>query len=146
MTPSPGIQDLSIEQEFEWFHRHPELAFEEFETSKHIKEILSGLAGVELLDLGLPTGALAKITGDPHGPVIALRADIDALPITEENGLPYASQMPGRMHACGHDFHTVALIGAAELLARRRQALPGTVVLLFQPAEEVAHWTPPWSA
>ena len=54
MTPSPGIQDLSIEQEFEWFHRHPELAFEEFETSKHIKEILSGLAGVELLDLGLP--------------------------------------------------------------------------------------------
>lgn len=78
--------------------------------------------------------------------MIALRADIDALPITEENGLPYASQMPGRMHACGHDFHTVALLGAAELLARRRQALPGTVVLLFQPAEEVAHWTPPWSA
>lgn len=140
MTPSPEIQDFSIElqKEFEWFHRHPELALEEQETTKHIKSILGNLEGVEPLDLGLPTGALARITGDPRGPVIALRADIDALPILEESGLPYASETAGRMHACGHDFHTAALLGAGELLARRRDALPGTVVLLFQPAEETA--------
>ncbi|MDE7244186.1 MAG: amidohydrolase, partial [Oscillospiraceae bacterium] len=96
------------------------------------------IENVELLELGLPTGTLAKITGSSSGPVVAFRADIDALPITEESGLPYASETSGRMHACGHDFHTTALLGAAELLAQRRARLSGTVVLLFQPAEENA--------
>lgn len=72
-------------EEFKWFHRHPELSLEKVETTKRIKAILSKIEGVELLELGLPTGALAKITGNPSGPVIAIRADIDALPITEES-------------------------------------------------------------
>ncbi len=83
--------DIVLRQEFEWPHRHPELSQQEYETTKHIQSVLGRIEGVELLDLGLPTGALAKITGAPEGPVIALRADIDALPITEESGLPYAS-------------------------------------------------------
>lgn len=140
MTPLPENRSpsMDLQKEFEWFHRHPELAFEERETTKRIKCALKNLEGVETLDLGLSTGALARITGDPCGPVVALRADIDALPIPEESGLSYASETAGRMHACGHDFHTAALLGAGELLARRREALPGTAVLLFQPAEETA--------
>ena len=128
-----------LQTEFEWFHRHPELALEETETTRRIMERLEQIDGVELLELGLSTGALAKITGDPAGPVVAIRADIDALPITEDSGLAYASECPGRMHACGHDFHTTALLGAAELLAGQRDQLSGSVILLFQPAEEAAH-------
>lgn len=139
MNVENNLLPRQLREEFEWFHRHPELALEEVETTKRIKAILSEIEGVELLELGLPTGALAKITGNPNGPVVAVRADIDALPITEESGLSYTSEAPGRMHACGHDFHTAALLGAARLLARRREHLPGAVVLLFQPAEEVAH-------
>lgn len=133
-----GIQTWILE-EFQWLHRHPELALQEEMTTRHIKETLAGIDGVELLDLGLPTGALARIAGDPAGPVIGLRADIDALPITEASGLPYTSECPGRMHACGHDFHTAALLGVASLLAAHRQELSGTVILLFQPAEEAEH-------
>lgn len=128
-----------LRREFEWFHRHPELALEEVETTRRIVEHLERLDGVELLELGLPTGALAKISGDPAGPVVAVRADIDALPIAEESGLNYTSEHPGCMHACGHDFHTTALLGAAELLSNRRDQLPGSVIVLFQPAEEASH-------
>lgn len=128
-----------LQNQFEWFHRHPELALREFETTAHIKQLLSQTNGVTLLDLGLPTGALAKITGDPEGPVVAVRADIDALPIQELSGLAYASEHEGCMHACGHDFHTTALLGIAELLAQQREQLPGSVILLFQPAEEAEH-------
>ncbi|GLX66247.1 amidohydrolase [Paenibacillus glycanilyticus] len=116
-------------------HRNPELSHEEFETTVRIRRWLEA-AGIQVVDYGLKTGVIAEIgTGRP---VIALRADIDALPIQEETGLPFASVVPGKMHACGHDFHTASLIGAAYLLKEREQELEGTVRLIFQPAEEKA--------
>lgn len=137
-NPAPPLADLDrdLVPLFEWFHRHPELGFEETRTTARIKEVLAGLPGVELLELGLPTGALARVVGDPCGPVVAFRADIDALPIQEDSGVPYASETPGRMHACGHDYHVANLLGAAKLLGAARESLPGTAVLLFQPSEE----------
>ncbi|CAM3248780.1 amidohydrolase [Sporolactobacillus spathodeae] len=117
-------------------HATPELAFEEYETTRLIKEQLSG-AAVELLDFPLETGVLAVIRGKHPGPVLALRSDIDALPVQEATGLPFASKIPGRMHACGHDFHMTAILGAAQLLNSRKDQLAGTVKILFQPAEEI---------
>jgi amidohydrolase len=118
-------------------HRHPELSNEEYETTKYIISLLER-TGVRIIDYGLSTGVIAEIGGKQPGPVIALRADIDALPIQEETGAAYASLYPGKMHACGHDFHTAALIGAAYQLKHCEDQLPGTVRLLFQPAEEKA--------
>ncbi|GHU85352.1 putative hydrolase YxeP [Spirochaetia bacterium] len=120
---------------FQWFHRHPELGNQEHETTARIKEILAA-EGVEVTDSGLPTGLVAVIKGREGGPVVALRSDIDALPITEASGLPYSSENEGRMHACGHDFHLTAMLGAAILLKKAEKTLPGTVKLIFQPAEE----------
>ncbi|MDR3314361.1 MAG: amidohydrolase [Oscillospiraceae bacterium] len=122
-------------EQFQWFHRRPELGNEEVETTGRIREILTEL-GVEILDLPLKTGLVARVSGQ-EGPTIALRADIDALPVAEETGLRYASGTPGKMHACGHDFHLTALLGAAQLLHARRGNLKGTALLLFQPAEEI---------
>ena len=121
---------------YEWFHSHPELAFEERETTAKIRQVLEG-AGIPILDSGLETGLIAVIEGGRPGPVIGLRADIDALPMQEESGLPYASCRPGVMHACGHDFHAVMMLGAALMLKARQAELPGTVKLIFQPAEEI---------
>jgi N-acetylcysteine deacetylase len=118
-------------------HQHPELSNEEYETTKYITGLLKQ-AGVTIVDYGLETGVIAEVSGDQGGPVVALRADIDALPIQEETGLPYASLFPGKMHACGHDFHTAALIGAALLLKQQESKLKGAVRFLFQPAEEKA--------
>ncbi|OWA36629.1 hydrolase [Saccharibacillus sp. O16] len=117
-------------------HRYPELSGEEYETTAYLKAVLEKI-GVRIIDYGLKTGLVAEIGGG-SGPIVALRADIDALPIQEETGLPYASQHPGRMHACGHDFHSAVLIGAAQTLKLRERELPGTIRLLFQPAEERA--------
>jgi len=117
-------------------HRYPELSGEEYETTAYIKQTLEKI-GVRIVDYGLQTGLIAEI-GSGEGPVTALRADIDALPIQEETGLPYASEIPGKMHACGHDFHAAVLIGAAQTLKLREKELPGTIRLLFQPAEERA--------
>lgn len=119
---------------FQWLHRHPELALREYETTAYLKEILNQ-SGIRLIETGMETGALATI-GNSGGPVIALRADIDALPIGEETGLTYASENPGVMHACGHDFHATCMLGAALLLKAREECLPGTVKIIFQPAEE----------
>ena len=118
-------------------HQHPELSMEEYETTRRIRGWLEE-AGLKLLDLGLPTGVLAEVEGETPGPTVALRADIDALPVTEETGLPYASLVPGKMHACGHDFHTAAMIGAAMLLQQNKGTLRGRVRMIFQPAEETA--------
>jgi amidohydrolase len=137
MNADTSLQ-ATLEGHFRWFHMHPELSMEERGTSLKIKEVLSG-AGVETLDLGLDTGVLACVRGGAgcgKELTVALRADIDALPIKEESGLPYASLNDGKMHACGHDFHITSLLGAAMLLRERQSSLPGTVKLIFQPAEE----------
>lgn len=124
-----------LKEYFMWFHRHPELSYEEYETTAKIREILTE-AGVEILPLPLQTGLVAVIRGEKPGAVRALRCDIDALPVREETGLSYASEREGRMHACGHDFHITAGIGCALLLQERRSELSGTVRIFFQPAEE----------
>lgn len=129
--------DKILHEEFEWLHRHPELALQEIETTAHIKKFLQN-HGIEVLELPIETGVLAVIRGKSSHPVVALRADIDALPLQEETELPYVSEYPGRMHACGHDFHTTSLLGAAILLQAHKDELEGTVKLLFQPAEETA--------
>ena len=116
-------------------HQNPELSFEEVQTSAFVQE--------RLRDLNIPFtsgiggyGAVANLQGHRPGPVVALRADMDALPIQEANEVPYASKVPGVMHACGHDVHTASLLGVAALLRSRTQEFSGTVRFLFQPAEE----------
>ncbi len=116
-------------------HEHPELSFEEYETTKALEGWLTE-ADIERVDLPMKTGVLAVIRGKKSGPTIALRADIDALPIQENTGLPFASQISGKMHACGHDFHTVSILGAALLLKKKEEEMEGTVKIIFQPAEE----------
>lgn len=122
-----------LREEFFWLHRHPELSYEEVETTRRLREVLEA-RGVRILDVPLSTGLVAEV--GKGKPVVALRADIDALPIEEATGLPYASKCPGKMHACGHDFHAVSVLGAALLLKAREKELEGTVRLVFQPAEE----------
>ena len=118
-----------------YLHQHPELSGQEYQTTAFLKDRLEGL-GIHVLESGLKTGLIAEI-GTGH-PVVALRADIDALPIVEQTGLPYQSQNPGVMHACGHDFHQTSLLGAAALLKEKEDQLDGTVRLIFQPAEEIS--------
>ena len=123
---------------FEELHMHPELSYEEYETTERIKRELAA-AGIEILQIPLKTGVAAIVRGAKPGKTYGLRCDIDALPIAEETDLPYKSKTPGKMHACGHDFHTAAVFGAALLLQERKEELQGTVKILFQPAEESSH-------
>ncbi|MED4584553.1 M20 peptidase aminoacylase family protein [Brevibacillus choshinensis] len=116
-------------------HQYPEVAYEEVETTRAIRGWLAE-AGIRIVDVPLQTGIVAEVSGREDGPIIALRADIDALPIQEETGLPYASRIAGKMHACGHDFHTASVLGAAYLLKSQEEHLKGTVRFIFQPAEE----------
>lgn len=129
-------------ENFEWFHRHPELSYEEVRTTRKIRELLME-AGIEILPYSLATGLVAVVRGEKNADgqkkVTALRCDIDALPIREEADVPYRSKTEGKMHACGHDFHITAGIGAAVLLQRHREELCGTVKFIFQPAEEESH-------
>jgi amidohydrolase len=115
-------------------HRHPELGFEEQQTQALVESELAAL-GIEHRRIA-STGVVGVIRGQRPGRVVGLRADMDALPITEKSGEPFASEVPGKMHACGHDAHTAMLLGAARVLQSMRADLHGTVVLLFQPAEE----------
>ncbi|MHB8151736.1 MAG: M20 metallopeptidase family protein [Vulcanimicrobiaceae bacterium] len=115
-------------------HRRPELGFEEHETAALVEGELAALGISHRRVAG--TGVVGVVRGARGGRVVALRADMDALPIDERTGLAYASEVPGRMHACGHDAHTAMLLGAARVLAADREHLRGSVVLLFQPAEE----------
>src|SRR5215212_58211 len=116
-------------------HREPELGFD---TEKTAGKVLAALEGLPLdLETGVAkNGIVATLEGDGDGPTVALRADMDALPILENTGLPFASETEGRMHACGHDGHTSMLVGAAHALSGMRGRLDGTVKFVFQPAEE----------
>lgn len=116
-------------------HRHPELAFEEVRTA--------GIVAAELAALGLEvrtgvagTGVVGLLEGEHEGPTVLVRADMDALPVHEENTTEYVSTMPGKMHACGHDGHTAVALAVARLFAQRRAALAGRIKFVFQPAEE----------
>jgi len=118
------------------FHAHPELGMNEHRTSQIIENYLNGLGIPTKRYLG--TGVVGVLTGGRPGKTVMLRSDIDALPIEEQTGLPFASQNPGVMHACGHDGHTAIQLITAKILAQHREELSGTVVFLFQPNEEDA--------
>ena len=133
LNRAKGIHDKLIDYRHD-FHQHPEVGFHEFRTSAKVAEVLTSL-GCQVRQKVGKTGVVAEL--GQGMPIVAIRADMDALPLQEENKTTYASQNPGVMHACGHDAHTAILLGVAELLSREEQ-LPGTVRLLFQPAEEVA--------
>jgi hippurate hydrolase len=118
-----------------YLHQRPELGFDLFETTSFVSQ--------QLDELGIPhqtgiakTGIVATIQGSRPGPTIALRADMDALPITEQTDLPFASRNPGQMHACGHDGHTASLLGTAAILCEMKNEIRGNIRLLFQPSEE----------
>lgn len=113
------------------FHMHPELGYEEERTSKIVEEHLKEW-GYRTKRVG--TGIIADI--GKEGKTVALRADMDALPVQEENDVPYKSRVPGKMHACGHDAHTAMLLGASKIIAEHKEELPNKVRLIFQPAEE----------
>ena len=121
---------------FRHLHRHPEVSRHEYETSAYISDILTEL-GIELIDLGQETGVVGLLEGGSDGPCIALRADIDALPVTERSSCPFPSVNEGAMHACGHDTHIASLLGAAVILSEIRDQIRGSVKFIFQPAEEV---------
>src|SRR5262245_40770705 len=115
-------------------HRHPELAYEEFQTSALVCKTLDGLE-IDYQKGFAVTGVVATIRNG-NGPCVALRADMDALPLQEEADVEFRSEVPNKMHACGHDCHTAMLLGAAKVLKEHQFELQGTVKLIFQPAEE----------
>lgn len=120
-----------------YLHQHPELSFQEVNTARFIKEYYEKL-GIEVRDKVGGNGVVAKIYGAKPGKTVALRADFDALPIEEENDVPYKSLHPGVMHACGHDGHTATLLVLAKCLHEMRDQLAGTYVMIHQHAEEYA--------
>lgn len=133
-----SLSEECLSQVREWrrrIHAYPELGFEEFKTAELSVQILEGL-GLEVRKDIAKTGLIATLWGERAGPTVAFRADMDALPITEETGLPYASRIKGKMHACGHDAHTAMLLGAATVLSKLRSRLRGNVKFIFQPSEE----------
>ena len=118
-------------------HQHPELSFQERETAAFVAAELRACGLEPIEHFGGGFGVVATLAGGRPGPTLALRADMDALPVEELNDLPFRSRVPGVMHACGHDAHTAILLGAARALAGVRDQLPGRVRFLFQPAEEL---------
>jgi amidohydrolase len=155
-TATAGVSDAALEaaaravdpQVVAWrrdFHQYPELGNREFRTAKKVAEALRGM-GLEVKTGIAHTGVVGILRGGQPGPVIALRADMDALPVSEQVDVPFKSlvtteyrgQEVGVMHACGHDAHTAILLGAAQALASLRKELPGTILFVFQPAEEGA--------
>ncbi len=117
------------------FHRHPELSWREHETQRRILDLLATMAVDDVRPIA-KTGATCLVTGQKKGRALAWRADIDALPIPERSGLPFASESEGVSHACGHDAHTAIELGMVEALAASRETLEGSVRFIFQPAEE----------
>lgn len=138
LAPRPTAESIR-EQVIDWrrhLHRHPELSFEEEQTSRFIADRLAEFDGLDV-ERPTATSVVARLVSGRPGPVLAIRADIDALPIVEKNHHDFVSTAPGVMHACGHDGHTAMLLGAAAILAARRDELSGEVRFIFQHAEEV---------
>ena len=133
IEPAAAIRDRVVELRRD-IHRNPELGFEEVRTQALVERELDAL-GIEHRRVA-KTGVVGIVRGAKPGRTAGLRADMDALPITEKSGEPFSSEVPGKMHACGHDAHTAMLLGAARVLSGMRDSLAGNVVLLFQPAEE----------
>ncbi|WP_324650555.1 amidohydrolase [Georgenia sp. H159] len=131
-----GIDGITGWQEelYAHLHRHPELSMQEVETAAEVSRRLSAL-GYAVQQIG---GGVVGVLENGQGPTVLFRADMDALPVEEDTGLPYRSEVPGVMHACGHDLHVAAGLGTAALLAQGRDAWGGTYVALFQPGEETA--------
>lgn len=117
-------------------HQNPELKFQEKNTAKLVKDYLSDNHIKVYSNYNNTTAVLGEIGNGDMGPTVALRADMDALPITETTGLPFSSKIPGKMHACGHDAHVAILLGAANLLSRMKEKVRGRIIFVFQPAEE----------
>ncbi len=131
------IKNLASEM-IQWrreFHQIPELAFEEFKTSEKIKAYLTEM-GIKQVEECISTGVVAVIYGKHPGKTVAIRVDIDGLPVMEENDVPYRSTHPGKMHACGHDAHIAIGLGLAKVFHENRNSLCGNVKIIFQPAEE----------
>ena len=123
---------------YHYLHAHPELSFHEFETSRFIQQELTAMGIPFRANIG-GTGISGRIEGrNPAKKVIALRADMDALPVNEEVDIPWKSVNKNVMHACGHDAHTACLLGAARILQQSRNNFEGTILLIFQPGEEKA--------
>ncbi|UFJ39357.1 amidohydrolase [Brevibacillus humidisoli] len=138
MTIKEACQSLTGEI-VKWrreFHRHPELSYAESRTASVVAGMLRQF-GLDVREGVNGYGVVADLVGKIPGKTVALRADMDALAIVEETGLPYASEVPGIMHACGHDGHMAALLGAAQILSGMRDRLRGSVRFIFQPAEEI---------
>jgi amidohydrolase len=133
VTPEMEAQAIAWRR---YLHEHPELSFEEHETSSFLFELLGGTEGVEL-ERPTETSVVAILRTGRPGKTLALRADIDALPIQEETGLEFASKTPGVMHACGHDGHTAMMLATFNLLHQRRHELSGEIRFIFQHAEEL---------
>ena len=142
--PDNHLENSQIIKDYHWFHRHPELGYEETETTAYIK---ASLHEADIETLSLPperkTGVIAVIRGKAVSGtsgserVVALRTDIDGLPVEEMTDVSYKSLYPGRMHACGHDFHMASVLQAARLLQQTKEEWSGTVKVIFQPAEEL---------
>ncbi|HEY8745332.1 MAG TPA: amidohydrolase, partial [Chloroflexota bacterium] len=136
-APTLALQDVAkqVVLDRRHLHAHPELGFQEQETAAFIAERLRSL-GLEVQTGVAQTGVVGLLRGGRPGKTVLLRADIDALPIQEQNDVPYRSQVAGVMHACGHDGHTAILLNTARVLAERRDTLSGAVKFVFQPSEE----------
>ncbi len=130
-------QDYMVEMR-RHFHQHPELTHECVETCKRMREEFVKIGITDITDSKTCQGFVARLKGGKPGKTVGLRADIDALPVNEETGLPFASQTPGKMHACGHDNHMACILGAAKVLYEIREELCGTVAFIVQPDEEFA--------
>jgi amidohydrolase len=132
--------DAMKEQIIKWrrhLHQNPELSFQEVETAKFVTELLHSFGNLDISH-PTPTSVMARLQGANPGKVLAIRADIDALPIQEENTFTFKSDVPGVMHACGHDGHTAMLLAAAKILSQQQASIQGEVRFLFQHAEELA--------
>ena len=135
MGQAQAMRDALVERRRD-FHRHPELAFEEFRTAGIVAQELNAL-GLEVQTGVGKTGVVAVLEGAHEGPTVLVRADMDALPIHEETGFEFASTVAGKMHACGHDGHMTIALGTAKLLSQQRDRMAGRVKFVFQPAEEI---------